>query len=67
MSARNYIFLIATGFIFFSIALADLLIHNPNVTYNWWSVLHWYGKMSTVCFAIIVLVLFLSPLFKSKK
>lgn len=45
----------------------DLLIFNPNVTYNWFSVLHWYGKMSVVCFAIILLVLVASPFFKSKK
>lgn len=67
MTARQYIFLISVGFIFFGVALADLLIFNPNVTYNWFSHLHFYGKVSVIMFAIIVLVLFLSPLFKGRK
>lgn len=67
MTAKQYIFLIATAAVFFGIALADLLIFNAKVTYNWFSVLHFHAKVSVVMFAIILLVLVVSPFIRKKK
>lgn len=67
MTAKQYIFLIATEFVFFGIALADLYLHAWNQTYNWFSHLSWYGKSSVVCFCIVLLVLVASPFFKRNK
>lgn len=67
MTAKQYIFLIATGFIFFGIALLDLYLHAWNQTYNWFSYLHFYGKVSVVMFAVILLVLVSSPFWGKKR
>lgn len=67
MTAKQYIFLILTGFVFFGIALLDLYLHAWNQTYNWFSYMSWYGKMSVVCFAIILAVLMISPFIGKKR
>lgn len=66
MTPRQKLFLLSAAGIFFFIALADLYLHAWGQVYGWFGAMSWYGKMSTVCFALILLVLVIGQ-FNRKK
>lgn len=69
MTPRSKLVLMAMGGVFFFIALMDVTIQELYTgvqVVNIWAIMHWYGKMSVICFAAILLVLVIGQ-FNRKK
>lgn len=62
----NPAYIIGVFFFFFAISAADLLLHNPDTIYNWWYVLHWWGKIAVVLMVMDALWLIVSTLIKNR-
>lgn len=67
MNVFNPKLIIIAGLLCFAVALYDYLKHSPNVIYNWFEYLHWYGKTGVIGFCICLIWLFVSTLIKRRK
>lgn len=66
MNLRNPKHIIIAGIVFFAIAFVDYIVYSPNVIYDWFDYLHWWGKLAIVGFVACLIGVFVVTLYKRK-